>query len=137
MPLPQEARRKTISAYCIDLIQFQCFTSELSKQSLWNYIEHLNKSYKPKTVKRKLATLKAFTHYLLIRDIIDCNPFDKIETSIKEPVMLPKTIPLDTIGEILCFAYTQIENQTPTIRKQRNTQCRGSRIAVCNRSESG
>ena len=59
---------KTISAYCIDLIQFRCFTSELSKQSLWNYIEHLNKSYKPKTVKRKLATLKAFTHYLLIRD---------------------------------------------------------------------
>lgn len=100
---------KTISAYCIDLIQFRCFTSELSKQSLWNYIEHLNKSYKPKTVKRKLATLKAFTHYLLIRDIIDCNPFDKIETSIKEPVILPKTIPLDTIGEILCFAYTQIE----------------------------
>lgn len=44
---------KTISAYCIDLIQFRCFTSELSKQSLWNYIEHLNKSYKPKTVKRK------------------------------------------------------------------------------------
>ena len=84
---------KTISAYCIDLIQFRCFTSELSKQSLWNYIEHLNKSYKPKTVKRKLATLKAFTHYLLIRDIIDCNPFDKIETSIKEPVILPKTIP--------------------------------------------
>ena len=108
---------KTISAYCIDLIQFQCFTLELSKQSLWNYIEHLNKSYKPKTVKRKLATLKAFTHYLLIRDIIDCNPFDKIETSIKEPVILPKTIPLDTIGEILCFAYTQIENQTPNIRK--------------------
>ena len=133
---------KTISAYCIDLIQFRCFTSELSKQSLWNYIEHLNKSYKPKTVKRKLATLKAFTHYLLIRDIIDCNPFDKIETSIKEPVMLPKTIPLDTIGEILCFAYTQIEKSNTEYKKNsaiRNAAvlellfATGARVAeICN-----
>lgn len=133
---------KTISAYCIDLIQFRCFTSELSKQSLWNYIEHLNKSYKPKTVKRKLATLKAFTHYLLIRDIIDCNPFDKIETSIKEPVILPKTIPLDTIGEILCFAYTQIEKSNTDYKKNsaiRNAAvlellfATGARVAeICN-----
>ena len=133
---------KTISAYCIDLIQFQCFTLELSKQSLWNYIEHLNKSYKPKTVKRKLATLKAFTHYLLIRDIIDCNPFDKIETSIKEPVILPKTIPLDTIGEILCFAYTQIEKSNTDYKKNsaiRNAAvlellfATGARVAeICN-----
>ena len=132
---------KTISAYCIDLIQFRCFTSELSKQSLWNYIEHL-KSYKPKTVKRKLATLKAFTHYLLIRDIIDCNPFDKIETSIKEPVILPKTIPLDTIGEILCFAYTQIEKSNTDYKKNsaiRNAAvlellfATGARVAeICN-----
>jgi integrase/recombinase XerD len=54
---------------------------------------------------------------VLIRDIIDCNPFDKIETSIKEPVMLPKTIPLDTIGEILCFAYTQIEKSNTEYKK--------------------
>ena len=133
---------KTISAYCIDLIQFECFTSELSKHSLWNYIDHLNKSYKPKTVKRKLATLRAFTHYLLILDIIDCNPFDKIETTIKEPVTLPKNIPLDTISEILCFAYTQIETSITDYKKNcaiRNAAvlellfATGARVAeICN-----
>lgn len=99
---------KTIYAYKIDLIQYSFFSDELSKQALWEYIEHLNKKYKPKTVKRKLATLKAFIHYLLLQDLIDFNPFDKIETSIREPLMLPKTIPLDVIEKILSFSYQQI-----------------------------
>lgn len=99
---------KTICAYKIDLAQYHNFSSVLSKQDIWNYIECLNKIYKPKTVKRKLATLKAFTHYLLIKDIIDCNPFDKIEIAIKEPIILPKTIPLGTIAELLSFAYSKV-----------------------------
>ena len=53
----------------------------------------LHEQFKPKTVKRKIATVKAFTHYLLIEDVIDINPFDKIEVSFKEPVILPRTIP--------------------------------------------
>lgn len=99
---------KTIRAYKIDLSQYYAFSDELSKQSLWDYIEHLNKKYKPKTVKRKLATLKAYIHFLLMQDLIDFNPFDKIETSIREPVLLPKTIPLDVIERLLSFAYQQI-----------------------------
>lgn len=99
---------KTIRAYKIDLSQYSTFSDKLSKQSLWDYIEHLNKKYKPKTVKRKLATLKAFIHFLLLQDLIDFNPFDKIETSIREPVLLPKTIPLDVIEKLLSFAYQQI-----------------------------
>lgn len=99
---------KTIRAYKIDLKQYEDFSNELSKQALWDYIEHLNKLYKPKTVKRKLATLKAFIHYLLLQDLIDFNPFDKIETSIREPLLLPKTIPLDVISRLLSFAYQQI-----------------------------
>lgn len=99
---------KTIRAYKIDLSQYGAFSDELSKQFLWDYIEYLNKKYKPKTVKRKLATLKAFIHFLLLQDLIDFNPFDKIETSIREPVLLPKTIPLDVIEKLLSFAYQQI-----------------------------
>lgn len=99
---------KTIRAYKIDLTQYKAFSDELSKQSIWNYIEHLNKLYKPKTAKRKLATLKAFIHFLLLKDLIDFNPFDKIETTIREPLLLPKTIPLDTIARLISFAYQKI-----------------------------
>ena len=99
---------KTISAYQIDMTQYREFSNELSRNSLWKYIEHLNKKYKPKTAKRKIATLKAFIHFLLMQDLIDYNPFDKIETSIKEPLLLPKTIPLDTISKLITFSYKQI-----------------------------
>lgn len=99
---------KSIRAYKIDLSQYENFSDELSKQALWNYIEYLNKKYKPKTAKRKLATLKAFIHFLLLQDLIDFNPFDKLETTIKEPMLLPKTIPLDVIARLISFSYQQI-----------------------------
>lgn len=99
---------KTIRAYKIDLSQYGDFSDELSKQALWDYIEYLNKKYKPKTAKRKLATLKAFIHFLLLQDLIDFNPFDKLEITIKEPLLLPKTIPLGVIAKLISFSYQQI-----------------------------
>lgn len=99
---------KTICAYQMDLKQFLEFTLELDKRSLWNFIEHLNRSYKPKTVKRKLATLKAFIRYLLMQDLIEYNPFDKIQFTIKEPTLLPKSIPLDIIRQLFSYLYAQI-----------------------------
>lgn len=99
---------KTIRAYKIDLSQYGVFSNELSKQALWDYIEYLNKKYKPKTAKRKLAALKAFIHFLLLQDLIDFNPFDKLETTIKEPLLLPKTIPLGVIAKLISFSYQQI-----------------------------
>lgn len=99
---------KTIRAYKIDLSQYGVFSNELSKQALWDYIEYLNKKYKPKTAKRKLATLKAFIHFLLLQDLIDFNPFDKLETTIKEPLLLPKTISLGVIAKLISFSYQQI-----------------------------
>ena len=99
---------KTIRAYKIDLSQYGVFSNELSKQALWDYIEYLNKKYKPKTAQRKLATLKAFIHFLLLQDLIDFNPFDKLETTIKEPLLLPKTIPLGVIAILISFSYQQI-----------------------------
>lgn len=99
---------KTIRAYKIDLSQYGVFSNELSKQALWDYIEYLNKKYKPKTAKRKLATLKAFIHFLLLQDLIDFNPFDKLETTIKEPLLLPKTIPLGVIAKLISFSYQHI-----------------------------
>ena len=98
---------KTIKAYRIDLQQFYANTNnKFSKETICTYIDGLHEKYKPKTVKRKIASLKAFTHYLLIEEIIEINPFDKIDISFKEPSVLPKTIPLNTINSILNAAYT-------------------------------
>ena len=101
---------KTIKAYSTDLNQLftriQCF----DKMSICKYISFLHQEYKPKTCRRKIATLKAFVHYLLIEDILENNPFDKIETSFREPVLLPKTIPLNIINIMLGVAYNDYEN---------------------------
>lgn len=102
---------KTIKAYSTDLEQYIRHTgSSFDKISICEYISHLHKEYKPKTAKRKIATLKAFVHYLLIEDIIENNPFDKIETSFREPVILPKTIPLNVINRMLSIAYSTYED---------------------------
>lgn len=103
---------KTLKAYRIDLRQFYNHTSvtdisEITSQILEDYIARLHQQYKPKTVKRKIASLKAFFHYLEYKDIIDRNPFNKIQIRFREPVILPKTIPLHTIEVFLSAIYNQ------------------------------
>lgn len=103
---------KTLKAYRIDLRQFYnqasvTDISEITSQILEDYIARLHQQYKPKTVKRKIASLKAFFHYLEYKDIIDRNPFSKIQVRFREPVILPKTIPLHTIEAFLSAIYNQ------------------------------
>lgn len=99
---------KTIKAYKTDLKQFREYyiaaNTEFGKQLLVNYIGELN-MFKPKTAKRKIATLKAFCSYLEYEDIVEYNPFHKIKTKLKEPIILPKTIPAETICRLFCCMY--------------------------------
>lgn len=102
----------TLKAYRIDLTQYIAFKEgiSISKNDLTDYIKHLHQTYQPKTIKRKIATLKAFTHYLYYNDIIEFNPFDKIDTSFKEPLRLPRTIPEHIIRQLLTISYKNIKN---------------------------
>ena len=110
---------KTIKAYSIDLKQlFEYINGDLDKTSICEYISYLHKQYKPKTCRRKIATIKAFVHYLLIEDIIEINPFDKIETSFREPTLLPKTIPLNVINNMLQTSYSQWKNAVTDYAKK-------------------
>lgn len=102
---------KTVKAYSTDLKQFIIYShGSFNREAICSYISLLHNTFKPKTARRKIATLKAFTHYLMIEDIIESNPFDKIETSFREPALLPKTIPLDTIKAILSAAYSELSS---------------------------
>lgn len=101
---------KTTKAYQTDLRQFADYTNSIfDREHIQSYITQLHRSFKPKTAKRKIATLKAFTHYLMVQDLISANPFDKIETSFREPVLLPKTIPFNIISAILSSAYSSLK----------------------------
>lgn len=113
---------KTIKAYTIDLNQFLAFSSDVpspfERTHLTAYIRSLNQQYKPKSAKRKVAALKAFCSYLVYEDILDLHPFSKIRTSFREPALLPKTIPLDTIQTLLRTVYHAKEH-SPLTEKQR------------------
>ena len=108
---------KTIKSYRIDLRQYTDYTDKndiewTDKCSIENYIEHLHARYKPKSVKRKIASLKAFFHYLEIEDKLEINPFHKIQIKYKEPFILPKTIPINSIISIINYAYDQYKKAT-------------------------
>lgn len=115
--------KKTQKAYKIDLQQFsqQVIDTELvdiTSDVLEHYISTLHEKYKPKTVKRKIASLKAFFHYLEYKDLIAQNPFNKLLIHFREPVILPKTIPLHTIEKLLCTIYKQYQTAKTTFQKR-------------------
>ena len=116
----------TIKAYRVDLTQFITYkvSMSISKDDLSKYIQHLHEEFKPKTVRRKIASLKAFIHYLYYQDIIDKNPFDKMDISFKEPLLLPRTIPEHLIHELLISLYENIKTAMTIYEKStaiRNT----------------
>lgn len=115
---------KTLKAYQTDLTQFNAQYPSISifectSDIIEKYIVNLHKTYKPKTVKRKIASLKAFWHYLEYKEIIDINPFNKIQVRFREPVTLPKTIPIHTVEVLLRTIYKQYNN-APTDYQRRN-----------------
>ena len=76
----------TLKAYRIDLRQFFDYAQEdiPDKNKIEDYITELHKRYKQKTVKRKIASIKAYYNYLEECEIIDNSPFRKIKVKFKE-----------------------------------------------------
>lgn len=105
---------KTLKAYKIDLNQYLQFAVKfpqpLSREALDSFITHLHKHYKPKTVKRKIASLKAFFHYLTYMDILKDDPFSHLDIRFREAKLLPKTISLHAIQAFLSTMYQQKES---------------------------
>lgn len=93
---------KSIRAYRIDLAQYATYMQKYKldfcdKKHIGEYIEHLHSLYAPRTVKRKVACLRAFYHYLMCEESIRENPFHKLDISFKIPQQLPRYIPIHTI----------------------------------------
>ena len=112
---------KTLRAYKIDLKQYIDFidaSTEVTK-TIKDYIHFLNKKYtKCKTIKRKIASVKAFYSYLEYIEIVEYSPFQKIRTKIKEPKVLPKTIHKEYISKIIQYLLDEVDNSKTNFQKQ-------------------
>lgn len=111
----KKLKKLTLKAYSIDLQQFllymreqhkkDIFIAELNKAMLVPYVNFISEKYKAKTLKRKIASLKAFFNHLEYEDIIDVSPFRKIKCVIKEPRSLPKSLSLFDMEKIITYLY--------------------------------
>ena len=115
----KELDRKTLKAYRIDLRQYFEYicVDEPDKEKIEEYVTHLHKSYKQKTVKRKIASIKAFYNYLEETEIIAESPFRKIKVKFKETVTLPRIIPREEIGKLLNHMYQCLNENDKASRK--------------------
>jgi integrase/recombinase XerD len=104
---------KTLKAYKIDLKQYENFCTNPSdffdKSVVDSFITSLHKQYKPKSVKRKIASLKSFFHHMEYMEVLSENPFAKLDVHFREAKLLPKTIPFHTIQTFLSSLYVQKE----------------------------
>lgn len=110
----------SLKAYKIDLLLFKSkmaeFEMDMNKDSLKAYIVFLSQNYKPKSAKRKLASVKGFMHHLLFEDLVETNPLDRVKYSFNEPKTLPKVIDVECISNInklilnnYMFSHTQYQ----------------------------
>ena len=115
----KELDKKTLKAYRIDLHQYFEFVcvDEPEKEKIEEYITHLHKNFKPKTVKRKIASIKAYYNYLEETEIIIENPFRKIKVRFKENVTLPRIIPREEIEQLLNYMYKCLNKGTASSHK--------------------
>ena len=107
----KELNLKTIKAYRIDLTQFQSkidYFNKITDKALLNeYISLIHQKYQPRTTKRKIASIKAFYRYLEVEELIQENPFNKINVKFREPIELPRVIPSHIIETFINTMYKQ------------------------------
>lgn len=120
--LRKRLNKKTLYAYKIDLKQYFDFIEKSSDDDykrINEYILYLNQNYtKHKTIKRKIASIKAFYSYLEYKEIIEFSPFRKIRTKIKEPKVLPKIIQKEYLEIIFQWLIHKLENANTEYKKR-------------------
>ncbi|MEQ9263991.1 MAG: tyrosine-type recombinase/integrase [Balneolaceae bacterium] len=109
---------KTIKAYTSDFKQFRKYLleenlssniEEVSKETLRLYLKRIS-HFKTKTIKRKIATLKALFNFLEFEDILVSNPFRKLKIKIQDPRTLPEVMDAHEVKSIFMVAYSGVED---------------------------
>lgn len=108
---------KTIKAYQTDLIQCLQFWGnlemrDLSREQIRNYLCSIS-SFRYKTIKRKIASLRALFHYYEFENEGWTNPLRRMQIKMREPKRLPTVMTLDEIKELLSIAHCDLMHQVP------------------------
>lgn len=107
---------KTIEAYKTDLLQFDVFLKtqkvtsihKVDKQSIKLFVQHLAK-FEVRTIKRKIASSKAYLNFLEFEDYILVNPYRKVKLRIKEPRQLPVVLELEEVKRLFQVLKSECE----------------------------
>ncbi|MCF8276165.1 MAG: tyrosine-type recombinase/integrase [Flavobacteriales bacterium] len=107
---------KTLKAYQTDIRQFREFLAlsapdiqilEIDKSILLAYLKNLHeKQYKVKSIKRKLACIKAVFNYFEFENDDFINPFRKIRIKLKEPFVVPTVMNFNEVRAIFQNLYS-------------------------------
>lgn len=99
----------TLKAYRIDLAQFAAFAQEniVDKVLLGRYAAYLNQNFAPRSVKRKLASVRAFYAALMESEAIAESPFQRFHLRIAYPKELPRVVPKGVVEALLQRAYEE------------------------------
>lgn len=102
----------TLKAYRIDLAQFAAYWASTdgapTRENLAQYVVGLQKQFQPRTARRKTASVKAFFGWLVYMELLEFDPFLKLRVKFNEPKILPRTIPLALISQLLSAAYQAV-----------------------------
>lgn len=111
---------KTVRAYRCDLMQVIRWAEAsgadlLDKAAIRAYVAHLNDGYAPASVKRKVASLKAFFGFLAEVGAIGSNPFSGLKLNMREPKRLPRTVPMGDLEAIYAFEGSSVGKRDEAI----------------------
>lgn len=97
---------KTISAYRVDLEQFarvigiDSSLQEITRERMKEWLRRMA-YYKPRTVKRKVASITSFLRYLECSYDYFENPFRRMRVKIKRPKQLPRVMTGEEVKRML------------------------------------
>lgn len=109
----------TVKAYRIDLEQFARFTGGRwgDRELLTGYVKHLNQNFSPRSVKRKVASVRAFYREQQQNGTLAENPFEKLHLRIQSPSQVPRVIPGQMVRDLLQSAYDAYDGSTANGRQ--------------------
>lgn len=105
---------KTLKAYQTDLHQFSAHLIEthkiagvegIGRDQIRGFLQDVSADYAPRTIRRKIASLRAFLSFLEFEDIITVSPVRKMTLTIRAPKELPRTIPIRDIKRLFEALY--------------------------------